>query len=247
MRNTSRMLRPSSGLPTTQISSPAATSPSTTMRKYAPGRIASVKRRGNILSFMRTPSRQQGMRGSDTSSTALPIFQRSPMSASFTSIPSVVRFSPNSPCPSARPISCPHHRASSAAYAYTALSGPPCALRSAWSSPARFTPRTAIRPATGDFQIALLAGRPLYSNSRGLPTLTERTVPAALAIGFCLVDDKQLGADIRVRAMRLGVVGHLIAHPRAQRKDATVFQLGAELALGAKQDVPLDAPMIREI
>jgi hypothetical protein len=37
--------------------------------------------------------------------------------ASFTSIPSVVRFSPNSPYPSGRPISCSHHRASSTAYA----------------------------------------------------------------------------------------------------------------------------------
>jgi hypothetical protein len=41
---------------------------------------------------------------------------------------------------------------------------PPCALRSACSSPSRLTPRAAIRPATGDFQMALLAGRPLNSN-----------------------------------------------------------------------------------
>src|SRR5262245_39857453 len=33
-------------------------------------------------------------------------------------------------------------------------------------SPARFTPWTAIRPTTGDFQIALLAGRPPYWNPR---------------------------------------------------------------------------------
>src|SRR6476660_5428394 len=62
-----------------------------------------------------------------------------------------------------------------------------------------------------------------------------------------LVHDEQRGADIRVRAMWLGVVGYLIAHPRAQRKDPAVPQLGVELALGAKQDVPLDAPVIREI
>src|SRR5262249_17370877 len=105
------------------------------------------------------------------------------MSASFASIPSVVRFSPNSPYASGRPISCSHHRAPSTAYAYIALSGPPCASRSAWVSPSRFTPRAAIRPATGDFQMALLAGRPLYSNSRTVPTLTERTLAALVAIG----------------------------------------------------------------
>src|SRR5262249_55779072 len=43
--------------------------------------------------------------------------------------------------------------------------------------------RAAIRPATGDFQMALLARRPLYSNSRTVPTLTERTLAALVAIG----------------------------------------------------------------
>src|SRR5678815_5013787 len=47
--------------------------------------------------------------------------------------------------------------------------------------------------------------------------------------------------------MRFGVVGYLIAHPRAQRKHPAVLQLGMQLALCTKQDVPLDAPMIREI
>src|SRR5678815_2024849 len=47
--------------------------------------------------------------------------------------------------------------------------------------------------------------------------------------------------------MRLGVVGYLIAHPRAQREDPAVSQLGVELALGAKKDVTLDAPVIGEI
>ena len=40
----------------------------------------------------------------------------------------------------------------------------------------------AIRPTAGDFQIALLAGRPPYSNSRTVPTLTERTLPPVVAI-----------------------------------------------------------------
>src|SRR5262245_7993018 len=39
-----------------------------------------------------------------------------------------------------------------------------------------------IRPTAGDFQIALLAGRPLYSNSRTAPTLTEITLRVELAM-----------------------------------------------------------------
>ena len=56
--------------------------------------------------------------------------------------------------------------------------------RSACSSPPRLTPRAATRPAAGDFQMALLAGRPPYSNSRAKPTLTERTLPAVAAMTF---------------------------------------------------------------
>src|SRR5438876_2000937 len=92
MRNTSRTLRPWFGRPTTRISSPAATEPSERIRRYAPGRNASVKRRTKPISSIRTPSRQQGTRGSATSSKVVPTSQRSPTSAPFTSIPSVVRF-----------------------------------------------------------------------------------------------------------------------------------------------------------
>ena len=46
-----------------------------------------------------------------------------------------------------------------AVYAYawedTALSGPPCTRRSAWSSPATFTPSTGTRPPTGVLAIEL--------------------------------------------------------------------------------------------
>src|SRR5438093_2361459 len=63
-----------------------------------------------------------------------------------------------------------------------ALSTPPCAFRSARSSPSRFTPRAATRPTTGDFQMALRTWRPLNSKVRGLPTLTESTRPSELAI-----------------------------------------------------------------
>jgi hypothetical protein len=55
-----------------------------------------VKRRTNAGSFMRTPRRQHGTRGSEISKTADPMAQRSPTSASLTSMPSVVRFSPSS-------------------------------------------------------------------------------------------------------------------------------------------------------
>src|SRR5688572_31615434 len=67
-----------------------------------------------------------------------------------------------------------------------ALSVPPCASRSACSSPSKFTPRAAIGPKTGVFHIALLAGRPPYSNSRAVPTLTESTLPAVVNIPFLL-------------------------------------------------------------
>src|SRR6267378_5251447 len=95
MRSTSRTLRPWSGRSSTRIASLAATEPSEMIRRYAPGRSASVKRRMKPISSIRTPSRQQGTRGSATSSSVVPTSQRSPTSAPFTSIPSVVRFSPN--------------------------------------------------------------------------------------------------------------------------------------------------------
>src|SRR5207249_4456383 len=115
MRNTSRTLRPWFGRPTTRISSPAATEPSEMIRRYAPGRSASVKRRMKSISSIRTPSRQQGTRGSATSSSVVPTSQRSPTSAPFTSIPSVVRFSPNCATGNDRPSSLSHHRKSSIA------------------------------------------------------------------------------------------------------------------------------------
>src|SRR3954463_6831705 len=102
--------------------------------------------------------------------------QRSPIRAALTSTPRVVRFSPKGAGPRSRPRRCAHHAVSSEAYAYTALSGPPWTVRSAWSSPATFTPRTATRPLTGSFQIALVAGSPFRSIGRGLPTFTDSTL-----------------------------------------------------------------------
>src|SRR5262249_53608099 len=61
------------------------------------------------------------------------------------------------------------------------------------------------------------------------------------------VDDEELRADIRVRAMGFGVVGDLVAHARAQDEGAAVAQLRVQLAFDAQQDVALHAPVIREI
>src|SRR5918992_81335 len=58
-----------------------------------------------------------------------------------------------------------------------ALSGPPWTDRSACSSPSMLTPRTATRPSTGAFQIAVSTVRPPVSTRRGRPTLTLRTRP----------------------------------------------------------------------
>src|SRR3954471_8807243 len=128
-------------------------------------------------SSMRLASFQHGMRGAVASSTTVPIRQRSPISAPFTSIPRVVRFSPQLPGPSGRLSSDAHHSVSSPAWAWAAWPGPPCTLRSAWSSPSRFTPRTATRPLTGAFQIAVVVCSPLPRvMDRGLPTLTDTTV-----------------------------------------------------------------------
>src|SRR6185312_15545196 len=75
----------------------------------------------------------------------------------------------------------------------------------------------------------------------------QKAIKIDLRLLRLLIDDEQRGADLGVRAMWLRVVGYLIAHPRAQRKDAAVSQLGVELALRAKKDVTLDAPVISEI
>ncbi len=47
--------------------------------------------------------------------------------------------------------------------------------------------------------------------------------------------------------MRLGLVGNLIAHARLEQELPTVFEFSIELALEAKQDVALGAPMIGQV
>ena len=47
--------------------------------------------------------------------------------------------------------------------------------------------------------------------------------------------------------MSLGVVSDLVAHARRERKGATVFQFGVQLALQAQQYMSLAAPVICEV
>lgn len=47
--------------------------------------------------------------------------------------------------------------------------------------------------------------------------------------------------------MRLGVVRDLVRHTRCEPKCSTVLKLGVELAIKAKQDMSLLAPVICEI
>ncbi len=63
--------------------------------------------------------------------------------------------------------------------AYTAMSMPPCTPPSAWSSPETLTPRTGTRPATGDFQIALVTSPPRQATVRALQTFTATIRPTS--------------------------------------------------------------------
>ena len=47
--------------------------------------------------------------------------------------------------------------------------------------------------------------------------------------------------------MRLGAVGHLIAHPRRQMEHAAVLELRLQLALDAEENVTFAAPVIGAI
>ncbi len=62
-----------------------------------------------------------------------------------------------------------------------------------------------------------------------------------------LVDDEELGPDVSVGAVWFSVVGNLVTHAGSQRKDATVFQLGVELAVNTEENVPLDTPVVCQI
>src|SRR5688572_13382304 len=72
-------------------------------------------------------------------------------------------------------------------------------------------------------------------------------MPAARADVRHSIDDEELGTRRCVGPVRLGVVGHLVADPWRERERAAVVQLGVQLALQAKQDMSLDAPVVRQV
>src|SRR2546430_1449699 len=65
-------------------------------------------------------------------------------------------------------------------------------------------------------------------------SVTPRAVARRIGAGRrTSVDDEELGTDRGGRTVRLGAVGHLVAHVGLQREAAAVGQLGVQLALGA--------------
>src|SRR6185503_9666300 len=62
-----------------------------------------------------------------------------------------------------------------------------------------------------------------------------------------LVDDEEPGPDFRAGAVRFRVVRNLVARARLEGEPAAVRKLGVQLAFGAKQDVALDAPVVRNV
>src|SRR5882724_2555909 len=178
MRNTSRTLRPWFGRPTTRISSPAATEPSERIRRYAPGRNASVKRRTKPISSIRTPSRQPGHAGFGD------LEQRGP------DLPALADERPVHVDPLRGQVS--PNCATGKRSAELALPPPqifgshrrrwPCRrLRAPSGQPDR-RPRDSRLGRQPDRRRALRTWRPLNSKVRGLPTLTESTRPSELAI-----------------------------------------------------------------
>src|SRR5712691_4770395 len=61
------------------------------------------------------------------------------------------------------------------------------------------------------------------------------------------VDDEELRALGRGRAVRVRAVRDLVARPGREREGPAVLQLGRELAFDAQDDVPLLAPVVREV
>src|SRR5690348_15982455 len=75
----------------------------------------------------------------------------------------------------------------------------------------------------------------------------DSTRAATTSDGWALVDDEQLRARARARAMRFRIVGNLIAHAWPKHERAAVGELGVQLAFEAEKDVPFDAPVILAI
>src|SRR6185436_2422278 len=61
------------------------------------------------------------------------------------------------------------------------------------------------------------------------------------------IDDKKLGPHLRVGAVGLCIVCDLVARAGLEREPAPILKLRVQFTLGAKEDVPLDAPVIRQV
>jgi len=59
------------------------------------------------------------------------------------------------------------------------------------------------------------------------------------------VDDEELDAGRRVRAVRLGAIGNLVADAGSEGERPSILELGMELALEAQEDVALRTPVVR--
>src|SRR4051794_35634291 len=128
------------------------------------------------------------------------------------------------------------------------MSGPPCTLRSAWSSPARLTPAARTRPATGLFQIDVgAAPLPRFTN-RGRPTLTLSTCPSAMtAVGNRLLEGRPVGPAHRGRQEAGGEVDPLADRVRAPLRGVIGALAGGECIARGAQGLPQRRPARGEI
>src|SRR3546814_18093821 len=62
-----------------------------------------------------------------------------------------------------------------------------------------------------------------------------------------LVDNEEPGSGGGARAMRFGIVGHLVGLAGFQCEDAAIFQLGDQLAVEHQKDMALHAPVVGQI
>ena len=86
--------------------------------------------------------------------------------------------------------------------------------------------------------------KPLVGALLRLPYTTQGHLRPPQAIS---VDNEQLRPHRSRRAARLGVIRRLVVHARFEYEVAPVFELGVQFAFEAQQDVPLHAPVIRQI
>ncbi len=61
------------------------------------------------------------------------------------------------------------------------------------------------------------------------------------------VYDEESGTLRSMRTVRVGSIGHLVAHARLERERAAVLEIGVQFAVDAKKDVALLAPMVGDV